>query len=394
MSLLKVLYISYDGISDPLGKAQVLPYIKKLAKKDIKIFLLSFEKEISKKTEFNSFNINWISVRYHKGSILIKLLDMMTGIWLAIWTVRKEKIKIIHCRGYFSAFMAFCLKFIFPVSYIFDMRGLWVDERVDGGSLKKESFKYYVAKWVEKRLLTSAAKIVVLAHAMKYKLEKLPYLKEKIASIVVIPTCVDLELFYPDRSAKEVRSEFKGKFIVSYFGSIGTFYNFSAILDFYKILSNSIKNAYLLVMSNSSLAFTRQVILDKGISSDRFYLNSVSYEDVPKWLKLSDVSLIFYNRKYSGEGCCPTKLGESLACGVPVVINDGIGDCNFIIKEKNIGVVIKDFTEASYVKDIDNLSQLLKNRENLSKRCRNAAEELFSLDSGVEKYLGIYDSLA
>jgi len=389
----KVLYISYDGINDPLGKAQVLPYLRKISETGIKIFLLSFEKKIIKKTEFNRFNISWQPVRYHRGSILVKLWDMIVGIWLALRVIHAEKIKIVHCRGYFPAFMALCLKNLFRVSYIFDMRGLWVDERVDAGTLKKGGVKYCIAKWIEKKLLLSADKIVVLTYAMKGRLVHLACLKKKAGSIIVIPTCADLELFYPDMSQRAISNPFSGKFVVSYFGSIGTFYNFSAVIDFYKILSRSIKNAYFLVMSNSPVALTRQIIIDKGISVDKFYLNSVSYENVSRWLNLSDVSLIFYNRKYSREGCCPTKLGESLACGVPVVINDGIGDCSSIIKERNIGVIIKDFAEASYIKGVEDLTQVLKNREDVSKRCKFAAEELFSLNSGVQKYLEVYNSL-
>lgn len=394
MPLLKILYISYDGIGDPLGRSQVLPYIKKLTKKDIEIFLLSFEKEISGKTGLNSFGINWIPLRYHKGGILMKALDAMAGIWLAALTLRKEKIRIIHCRGYFSAFIAFCLKAILPVSYIFDMRGLWVDEKVDGGSLSKGDFKYHVAKYIEKRLLLSADKIIVLTYAMKRRLAQLSYLKEKTRTIIVVATCADLESFYPVKCLNMPDNPLKGGFVVSYSGSIGTFYNFSAALDFYKILSHNMKDSRLLVMSNAPVSLIRQIILDKGIPSDKFYLDSVLHEDMPRWLNLSDVSLIFYNRKYSKEGCCPTKFGESLACGVPVIINDGIGDCSDIVKEKNIGVVIEDFTERSYTKAIKELYGLLEDREGLRDRCRRAAEELFALDRGVEKYLEIYNSLA
>ena len=42
---IKVLYISYDGMTDPLGQSQVLPYLEGLAKKNYAITLISFEKE-------------------------------------------------------------------------------------------------------------------------------------------------------------------------------------------------------------------------------------------------------------------------------------------------------------------------------------------------------------
>ena len=39
-----VLYISYDGMTDPLGQSQVLPYISGLNKYGINFHLISFEK--------------------------------------------------------------------------------------------------------------------------------------------------------------------------------------------------------------------------------------------------------------------------------------------------------------------------------------------------------------
>ncbi|MEI2824421.1 MAG: hypothetical protein V9F02_13485 [Chitinophagaceae bacterium] len=41
----KILYISYDGMTDPLGQSQVLPYLCKLAAEGFEFTLLSFEKK-------------------------------------------------------------------------------------------------------------------------------------------------------------------------------------------------------------------------------------------------------------------------------------------------------------------------------------------------------------
>ena len=38
-----VLYISYDGMTDPLGQSQVLPYLSGLSKEGYSFHLISFE---------------------------------------------------------------------------------------------------------------------------------------------------------------------------------------------------------------------------------------------------------------------------------------------------------------------------------------------------------------
>ena len=45
LDLTHVLYISYDGMTDPLGQSQVLPYLSGLSKEGFKFHLISFEKE-------------------------------------------------------------------------------------------------------------------------------------------------------------------------------------------------------------------------------------------------------------------------------------------------------------------------------------------------------------
>ena len=40
----RVLFISYNGMLDPLGQSQVLPYLRELAKRGVRFTLLSFER--------------------------------------------------------------------------------------------------------------------------------------------------------------------------------------------------------------------------------------------------------------------------------------------------------------------------------------------------------------
>ena len=86
---MKILYISYDGVLEPLGQSQILPYLENLSS-SYNIYLLSFEKKedlsnillykyILKKIK-NS-NINWYRFRYHKYPLVIStLFDIFFGL--------------------------------------------------------------------------------------------------------------------------------------------------------------------------------------------------------------------------------------------------------------------------------------------------------------------------
>ena len=40
----RVLFISYNGMLDPLGQSQVIPYLRELARAGVRFTLLSFER--------------------------------------------------------------------------------------------------------------------------------------------------------------------------------------------------------------------------------------------------------------------------------------------------------------------------------------------------------------
>ena len=80
--MINTLYLSYDGLTDPLGQSQILPYLFGLSKNNnCKITIVSFEKKenfssnyqlISNKLKENK--INWIPLKYSKRPPIISTI--------------------------------------------------------------------------------------------------------------------------------------------------------------------------------------------------------------------------------------------------------------------------------------------------------------------------------
>ena len=140
--MLKAVYISYDGILEALGQSQVLSYLKDLSNKGIEFFLVSFEKKRyldnifwkkRLKSGLNLFNIKWFYLVYHKRpAVLSTFFDIFCGFVVCVFIVLKERPKVVHARSYVASLIAWSLKKIFSLKFIFDMRGFWADERVEG----------------------------------------------------------------------------------------------------------------------------------------------------------------------------------------------------------------------------------------------------------------------
>ena len=155
-----VLYISYDGMLEPLGQSQVLAYLNRLAT-GRRIHLISFEKpedwaNIAERERIAQgiagAGIVWHPLRYHKRPTAVATAwDIFCGIALGLWLVLRHRLGIVHARSYVSSVMALTIKRITGVKYLFDMRGFWADERIDGNLWPRTGRMYRVAKGFERR---------------------------------------------------------------------------------------------------------------------------------------------------------------------------------------------------------------------------------------------------
>ena len=122
---MNILYITYDGLLEPLGQSQVLSYLVPLALKH-KITIISYEKiedwnNLREKSriinKIKESGIEWHPLRYHKSTrILAKLLDIILGIIYGSYFIFNKKIQILHARSYIPAIIVLpklqLLKFI------------------------------------------------------------------------------------------------------------------------------------------------------------------------------------------------------------------------------------------------------------------------------------------
>src|SRR6185369_13562011 len=202
----KILFISYDGMTDPLGQSQVIAYLEGLRKYGYDISILSFEKKekLKKLGEFigaklKEAGIHWHPLRFHSSPpIFSKWWDMRLMKKKASALHKKENFDLIHCRSYIAADIGLDLKRKTGAKLVFDMRGFWADEKADGGRWNKKNFfwnrvyKYYKKK--EKELITESHHIIALTNAAKREIEGWSYYDKKVP-IAVIPCCADAILF-------------------------------------------------------------------------------------------------------------------------------------------------------------------------------------------------------
>lgn len=393
---LGVLYISYDGMLEPLGQSQVLAYLKRLAA-GRHIHLVSFEKagdwanaaereRIAR--DIAGAGIVWHPLRYHKRpSALATLWDIACGIGLGLWLVLRHRLRIVHARSYVSSVMALALKRIAGVKYIFDMRGFWADERVDGGLWPRSGRMYRVAKGFERRFLLAADHVVSLTHAAVREMQRFDYLRGRMPPVTVIPTCADLTRFTPMPREREGAG-----FVLGYVGTVGTWYLFDEVATCFAQLLRMQPDARFLIVNRGEHAWIRERLAAAGVPADAVELTSATHAAVPRQMARMDAGIFFIKPVFSKQASAPTKLAEFLGCGIPCLGNSGVGDMADVLEGERVGVALKAFDEAALATGLRALLQLAADPTTRA-RCVAAAQKHFSLDEGVRRYAQVYRGL-
>jgi glycosyltransferase involved in cell wall biosynthesis len=390
---MNVLYITYDGVLEPLGQSQVLQYLRRLAR-DHKIVLLSYEKPEYRsdrpavtflRTNLSHSGIHWIPLRYHKRpTSLATAYDILLGVIVSLYMVIRYRVSIIHARSYPMSIPALLLKLIMGTHFIFDMRGLWADERVEGGIWKANCRKYHVAKWFERIFLTRADVVVSLTRAALPVLYGLVGRTSKPPRFVIIPTCADLKLFCPPKSPPVHRG-----FVLGHVGTYDTRYVLEPVLECFKLVAEIRPGARMLILSRQKAEPITEALRRHGISENSVEIKGVPYEEVARELARTDAAVFLLKPGYARVSACPTRLAELLGCGVPCLTNDGTGDVTELLEAEKVGVVVRDFSDQTLKRAVAQLVELASDPDARG-RCVAAAHRHFSIDDGVRKYDEIY----
>lgn len=390
-----VLYITYDGILEPLGQSQVLSYLEGLTAK-WEIHIISYEKRQdrgdvgrmeSMRKRLTNAGIFWTPLAYHKSpSALATAYDIAVGTLIAILISLNKKVRIVHARSYVPALIALNVKGVTGAKFLFDMRGFWADERIDAALWPRDGLLYRVAKGLEKKFLQSADHIVTLTKASAQEIARFPYLKRRRLPLTVIPTCVDLNRFHPPEA------RMAEPLTLGYVGSVGTWYLFDDILAFFRALVSRRPDARMLIVNRDDHKNIRDALSRAGIDISRVEIVTADYGEVPAYIARMHAGAAVIKPSYSKIASAPTKLAEYLGCGVPCVGNVGVGDMEEHLGGRRVGVVMRDFSPSDQERAVDGLLSLL-GEPDISQRCVKTARELFSLEVGVDSYNKIYTSL-
>jgi len=401
----RALYICYFGLREPLVQTQVLPYLRELAKGCFGMSLLTFEPELKTRwseqaiaewrDRLRADGIEWHLMPYHKRpSLPATLYDIVAGAWRAAAIARREKITLFHGRSTVGTAIGALAKWKVGGRLIFDIRGFLAEEYVDAGRWRAGGLLFRLTKAAEEALYRASDGFVVLTERAR---ETLFPDGTGGRPLEVIPCCVDDERFAAaeaiDRTAIRTELGLDDRLVFIYVGALGGYYLVPEMAEFLAAARAQNPRVYALVVTQSSPVALIAELNRLGFTTDDYRVLKVPPEEVPKYLRASDVALSLIRPSFARRSMSPTKFAEYLAAGLPVIASAGIGDLDAHIEEARVGVLVQRFNRDAYTAAFQAIEELRRDPE-LAARCRAEARARYDLHTvGGERYRRLYDSV-
>ncbi|MBW3596994.1 MAG: glycosyltransferase [Planctomycetes bacterium] len=416
-----VLYLCYQSLLDPLTQTQVVSYLEGLALSGYRIVLLTFEPRPLSAPESHEWRshlaargIAWDWCRYHRcPTVPATMWDILVGIWTGWRLLRRHQVRLIHARAHVPAVMGLVLKRLTGVKLLFDIRGFMGEEYVDAGVWPKNGWLFRLTKRVERALIKSADGVIVLTERAKSVLWH--WYPREIGGkrLEVIPCCVDLrrkQIFpvstdlYNDlqqcdaatnSGKKEARRVDRRQLRLTYVGKLHGWYLTEEMTRFVATAAKLVPGLSWQVWTQSDSARFKALVEEQSLGQC-VSVGQVSADQLPEKLLQADVGLAFIKPSLSKLASSPTKIGEYLAAGLPVVANPGVGDVDGLLnngREGPVGVFVRDFSEHAYSDAMRELIALLED-PGIRDRCRSVAHRELDLEHvGWKRYRQVYQTL-
>lgn len=388
-----ILYLTRNGLLEPLGQSQVMAYLRGLSQHYC-ITLITYEKDcdwadtkrVSKlRGECEHFGIRWLPQRFRAHPKLIApALSMVRMGWFVMREVLRQRVRLIHARSYIPAAVALVVSRMTGVPFLFDMRALWPEELITAGRLRRGSILHKTMVAFERACLRHAGGVVSLTHSAVEHLQRV-FLEDLAAqTVVVIPTCADLDCFVPASRPSNNR-------VIGCLGTVlSGWFRLDWLAAFLAVAAKRDPQLRFELTTRDDPAQVREAIGGGAELQYSLNIESSPSERVHEVLQAQIASVMFYaGGEISELGRSPTRMAEILGCGIPVVANEGVGDVARIIRTHRVGVLVSGPSESEMNAAWDKFEELLKDPE-LAVRCRRAAEECFSLVAGTAAYLKLY----
>jgi len=389
--LKSIIFLSDGNLDNPILHKQGLPLLVHLSNVGYKVFFTFFTRNNEIISEFSKHTISSFSQSIQFIEIKLNSIRLLPswapffiiGFVSVMKIIKKNQIEILHARSLFPAILSYLLK-IFnykTINVIYDSRGVYVDEMIETDRWKKNGLKEKFFRQAENVLERYCDRIVVVSNHFKTHL--LSKHKNNISSKITVisnRTLIDMAIDLNQKSSNKI--------ILVYSGSFAIWQNSSELKKLFFQAINIFDDVIFKIISYEKDKF-QSLFSYESEFLNKIDVVSVEPIKVKEELSICNCGILLRENNLINNVSSPLKFAEYLAAGLPVLLSEGVGDTESIIRKYNVGVIIKN---NNYITALKELRELL-NDENVYNRCLSVANKEFNINISFRQYQEIYDKL-
>ncbi|MFA8343488.1 MAG: glycosyltransferase [Rhodothermaceae bacterium] len=369
-----------------------------LSEEGYKSFCITYEKLQNTENEIETINriknkylnkITFFENRYKSKKIIPNwILRIITMTKQTRDIIKNHKIDIVHTRSLIPSVMALtALMFTTrKVKFIYDNRGVLIEEEIYRGNLKKNGIITVALKLFELKIMRKADAMVVVSKKFKEYISEAytRYIPDIVDKTVAITNGTDIS----DLPENIIQHKKRDKISVVYSGSAMKWQYLPGIKKFVAECRKNFKEIEINILTYD---YDQFYDLLKGIDGfgEKIILQTLESHQVKEKLMESNFAIMIRERNLVNKVATPVKFAEYLSAGLPVFLSSGIGDTEDIINRNKIGVVV-DENKIQY--GIEEMINLLKD-ENIYQRCIDTVKKELDLQNSIDKYIDLYSKL-
>ncbi|MEL4358952.1 MULTISPECIES: glycosyltransferase family 4 protein [unclassified Luteococcus] len=267
--------------------------------------------------------------------------------------------------------------------FVMEVRDLWPESLVSGGSLKAGSPLHKVLVAVERTLYRNAEQIITVTDGWEDHFRGLGI---DVAKLNVVPNGADLAEFEVPQSKQELRTELGfTRFTAIFSGNHSSYVGLDLILDAAQQLPDV---DFFLIGSGSRKQWAVDEVASRGLTNVRFH-GQVNKQELVRLLKAGDVGLHTVSpQSVFDKGMSPNKLYDYLASGLAVVSN-AKQPLRKVITDDEVGAVVEPMELVAGIRRVRDADAATMDRWHA--RARQLMTERFSLEASADKLQAALD---
>jgi len=385
----KVILFLYNRLFDQVNQSNFWLYIKDYLINDryaYKFHVVTYEnsklplttEQLELLNEWKDKGLKWTPLKWHQGTQLWKkLLDMTKGLFV-VSGLRIKGYKHIVTLASVAGGFAYVYSKILRLKlfmYSFEPHS---EYGVDNGMWTQSSRQYKITSYLEKKSAHFATVVASGTRFMEYRIKEE---WKSNANFIKLPTVVDDQKFrYNEFDRKKIRKLLnisEGKQLLYYPGKFGNlYYSASQFACMFKWIREEDSGIHLLVVTPQDIQEVKKLFDEAGVNSTDYTITQCEYTDIQKFHSASDFAIISVPPGPSKKFISNIKVGEYLCAGLPFLITHGVSEDYIYANEKQVGVVVKDFTKDEVKKAYPKIKTFLDtDKKKLRQHCREVGTE-------------------